>query len=198
VGDTPLTETNDPPSRPEHTVLVVDDERGARDALRMILEPHFRVLTADTGELALETLKREPISVMTLDLRMPGLSGPETLLKIREINSDLEVVIVTAYASYGETMRALRLRAFDLVAKPFESGAVLKTIRRAAERYESRRRASSYEALEGLTSRLIESIRGLSESESQSLSQNGKVTLDQIRAQAQNLLRRLTGDVGRG
>jgi DNA-binding NtrC family response regulator len=198
VGDTPLTETNDRQSRPEHTVLVVDDERGARDALRMILEPHFRVLTADTGELALETLKREPISVMTLDLRMPGLSGPETLLKIREINSDLEVVIVTAYASYGETMRALRLRAFDLVAKPFESGAVLKTIRRAAERYESRRRASSHEALEGLTSRLIESIRGLSESESQSLSQNGKVTLDQIRAQAQNLLRRLTGDADRG
>jgi DNA-binding response OmpR family regulator len=62
-------------SRRTHTVLVVDDEAGIRESLRLILEPHYRVLTADTGEAALGILERERISVMTLDLRMPGWDG---------------------------------------------------------------------------------------------------------------------------
>lgn len=193
MSDTQRMNGNGRHSKP--TVLVVDDERGAREALRLILEPHYRVLTAEEGAAALEILKREAVSVMTLDLRMPGLSGPETLLRIREINSDLEVVIVSAYASYRESMRALRLRAFDLIAKPFDSKQVLETTHRALVRFERRRRATSHEALEGLTNRLIESIRGLSESESRSLSQTGKLTLDEMRAQAQSLLKRLTGDI---
>jgi DNA-binding NtrC family response regulator len=174
-----------------HSVLIVDDERGARESLRLILEPHFRVLTADSGELALEILKRENVSVMTLDLRMPGLSGPETLLKIREIDSELEVVIVTAFASYAEAMRALRLSAFDLVSKPFEPSKVLETVRRAAARCETHRREPAHEILEGLANRLLEAVRGLSESESRSLSESGRVTLDDIRAQARTLLTRL-------
>lgn len=181
---------------PPPSVLIVDDEVGTREALRMILEPHFLVLTADSGVRALEILKRQSVSVMTLDLRMPELSGPETLIKVRETNSELEVVIVTGHASYAEAMRALRLRAFDLVCKPFESNQVLETVRRAAARSEGRRRATSYQALEGLTNRLLESIHGLSESESRSLSESGKVTLDQIRSQAQVLLKRLAGDLG--
>jgi DNA-binding response OmpR family regulator len=109
-------------------------------------------LTADGGEAALKILEQEEVSVMTLDLRMPGLSGPETLLKIREINSELEVIIVTAYASNTETMRVLRLRAFDLVSKPFEPTQVLQAIRRHAVR-------------SGL-----QSIHGLSETEHRRLS----------------------------
>ena len=180
---------------PPHSVLIVDDEPGPRDALRLILEPQFRVLTTDSGEAALEILKRESVSVMTLDLFMPGLSGPETLFKIREISSDLEVVIVTAYGSFAEAMRALRLCAFDLVSKPFDANQVLEAIHRAIARSEMRLRGTSAEFLEGLSKRLIEAIQGLSESEIHELSNSGKGKLDQVRAQAQMLLKYLVNDI---
>ena len=175
-----------------HSVLVVDDERGVRDSLRLILEPQFRVLTADRGTVALRILENEPVSVMTLDLRMPGWSGPETLMNVREVNSDLEVVIVSAYSSYTEAMRALRLRAFDLVSKPFEASHVLETVRRAALRRETRQRVStSYRALDGLTNRLIASINELSSSELRELSQSRRAKLDDLRALAQRFVSRL-------
>ena len=176
-----------------HSVLVVDDERGVRDSLRLILEPQFRVLTADRGTVALRILQQERISVMTLDLRMPGWSGPETLLKIREIDSDLEVVIVSAYSSYTEAMRALRLRAFELVSKPFDANQILETVGRAALRCEMRRGASSsYEALDGLTNRLIESIHGLSPLELRRLARSKQAQLADLRAQAQKLVGQLS------
>jgi len=171
-----------------HTVLVVDDERSVRDSLRVTLEQHFRVLTADRGTVALRILEREPVSVMTLDLRMPGWSGPETLLEVREVNSDVEVVIVTAYSSYTEAMRAIRLSAFDMVSKPFEIEHLLDTVRRAAVRYENRERARGYEALEGLTDRLIGSIHGLSATELQKLAQGKQAGLGELRERAHDVL----------
>jgi len=170
-----------------HSVLVLDDERGVRDSIRLILEPQFRVLTASRGEAAVRILEREPVSVMTLDLRMPGWSGAETLLNIREINSDLEVVLVTAYASYSEAMRALRLRALDVVSKPFEAHRLIETVRRAALRRETGLRP--YEALDGLTNRVIESIQLPSASaEHLRLSQSRKLKLDDLRTTAKNVL----------
>ena len=176
-----------------HSVLVVDDERGVRDSLRLILEPQFRVLTADRGTVALRILQQERISVMTLDLRMPGWSGPETLLKIREIDSELEVVIVSAYSSYTEAMRALRLRAFELVSKPFDANQILETVGRAALRCETRRgTSSSYEVLDGLTNRLIDSIHGLSPLELRRLARSKQAQLADLRTQAQKLLGQLS------
>jgi DNA-binding NtrC family response regulator len=179
------------PTQP-HTVLVVEDEPSVRDALRLILEPHFRVLTAGQGEEAVRILAQEPVSVMTLDLRMPGWGGPETLLKIRETNSDLQVVIVTAYANYSEAMRALRLRAFDVVSKPFDASEIVEKVGRAAVLCEKgSTSSSSFEVLDGLTTRLMESIPALSAGEIQSLSDDQNVKLGDFQARAQNLLERL-------
>jgi DNA-binding NtrC family response regulator len=169
--------------RPD-TILVVDDEDSSRESLRLILERHYRVLTADSGEKALEILKQEPVSVMTLDLRMPGWSGPETLVRLRDTNEALEVVIITAYGSFSETMRALRLSAFDLVAKPFRAVLVLEAVRRAVARYE-RRRQGSPDALHGLPARLLDEIQGLSPRELRRLSSNAP--LDDLRGRARTL-----------
>ena len=180
------------PKRP-HSVLVVEDEPSVRDALRLILEPHFRVLTADQGEEAVRILAQEPISVMTLDLRMPGWGGPETLLRIRETNSDLQVVIVTAYANYTEAMRALRLRAFDVVSKPFDANEIVEKVRRAAVLCEKgMTRSSSLEVLDGLTTRLMEAIPALSAGEIEALSNAQKGKLGDFQARAQDLLERLS------
>jgi DNA-binding NtrC family response regulator len=90
-------------------------------------------------------------------------------------------------------MRALRLRAFDLVAKPFAANQILETVRRAALRCETRRgTSSSYEVLDGLTNRLIESVHGLSALELQRLARSKQEQLVDLRAQAQKLLGRLS------
>jgi YesN/AraC family two-component response regulator len=90
-------------------------------------------------------------------------------------------------------MRALRLRAFELVSKPFDANQILETVGRAALRCEMRRgTSSSYEALDGLTNRLIESIHGLSALELQRLARSKQAQLADLRAQAQKLLGRLS------
>ena len=119
------------------TVLVVDDEPGPREALRMVLKPHFRVLTASGGEEAVEILRRERIDVLTLDLRMPKLDGVRTLERIREVSADVEVVVVTGFGDRESVMDTIYLGAFSYINKPFHMSDILETIRQACERRRS-------------------------------------------------------------
>ncbi len=68
------------------TILVVDDEMGLRDSLRMILSPYYNVYTAERGEESLELLRQVPIDLVTVELKMPGLSGIAVLEKIKQHN----------------------------------------------------------------------------------------------------------------
>ncbi len=120
-----LTMTPIPP------VLVVDDELGARSALRMIVERDFPVLTAASGEEALEIVRETEVGVVTLDLRMPGLDGLETLERLRALQHEMNVVIVTGVPSLDTAVKGLRLGAFDYLVKPFDSARVADTVRRA-------------------------------------------------------------------
>jgi FixJ family two-component response regulator len=115
------------------TVLVVDDERGPRLALELILQRDYRVLTAESGEEALDVLRAGPVDAVTLDLKMPGLAGHNTLSIIRGIDPDLPVIVITGYGSYESALKALRLRAFDFISKPFESKQILVAIEQAME-----------------------------------------------------------------
>jgi len=132
-----------PPIKPgteaRSLVLVVDDEEGVRESLRLLLEPHFRVRTEASGEAALRALREESVDVVLLDLTMPDMSGVDTLAKIRELDEAVEVVIVTGYGSYQSSVDTLRLRAFDYVNKPLESERVLAIVRRAEESRRQRR-----------------------------------------------------------
>jgi DNA-binding NtrC family response regulator len=115
------------------TVLVVDDERGPRLALELILQRDYRVLTAESGEEALDVLRAEPVDAVTLDLKMPGLAGHNTLSIIRGLDPDLPVIVITGYGSYESAIKALRLRAFDFISKPFESKQILVAVEQATE-----------------------------------------------------------------
>ncbi|MGH7805511.1 MAG: response regulator transcription factor, partial [Candidatus Binatia bacterium] len=79
---------------------------------------------------------------VVLDLLMPGWGGIETLLRMREVDPTVGVVIVTAYGSRGDALKALRLDTFELVAKPFASAEVIAAVGRAAEAAHGRRRRS--------------------------------------------------------
>jgi YesN/AraC family two-component response regulator len=118
------------------SVLIVDDEIGPRESLRAILKPDYQVFVAAEGEQALRVVEQNPVDVVLLDLRMPGLSGIQVLEKIKALDPDIEVILVTGYASYDTVLEALRLRAFDYVPKPFHVPQVREMVKRATtQRY---------------------------------------------------------------
>jgi DNA-binding NtrC family response regulator len=177
-------ETSTPETTQPSTVLVVDDERGPRLALQLILQREFRVLTAQSGEEALEILKSEPVDAITLDLKMPGLAGQNTLSLIRGMDPDLPVIIITGYGSYESAVKALKLRAFDYIAKPFDSKKILNVVESAVE---DRHRTTTHNT-ERLIARLdavLEAADWLERSRRDVLSNPDRAALDCIRSNVQ-------------
>lgn len=127
------------------TVLVVDDEIGPRESLRAILKPEYKVLVATEGEQAVRLMGESPIDVVLLDLRMPGVSGIRVLERIKEINPDVEVILITGYASYETVLEALRLHAFDYIPKPFNIPHLRDMVKRAVTRRHTYVRKSASE-----------------------------------------------------
>ena len=119
-------------------ILVVDDEMGPRESLKMILKPYYNVYTAERGGQAIDLLSQVPIDLVTVDLKMPGLPGTKVLEKLKQQNPDIEAIIITGYGSMDTAIEGLRLGAFDYIAKPFDVNYVLSLIQRALERKNTR------------------------------------------------------------
>jgi two-component system, NtrC family, response regulator HydG len=116
------------------TVLVVDDKEMMRDSVGSTLQrAGFSVVTADGGENALAAIAaRRPDAVVT-DLRMPGLSGLDLLERIRQIDDELPVVVMTAFAAVDTAVKAIKLGAFDYITKPFEGDELVIAVKRAIQ-----------------------------------------------------------------
>ena len=115
-------------------ILIVDDEMGPRESLKMILNPYYNVLTADRGAQAVELLKQHSIDLVTLDLKMPGFTGIHVLEKVKQHDPDIEAIIITGYGSLDTAIEGLRLGAFDYISKPFDVNHILALVRRGLER----------------------------------------------------------------
>ena len=115
------------------SVLVVDDEVGPRESLRMILQPLYEVKTASNGQEALQFLQEGKIDLITLDLKMPGLSGLDVLREIKKVNAEAAVVIITAYGSLTNAHEAIRYGAVDFISKPYNATDILAVVRRTVE-----------------------------------------------------------------
>ncbi|RYG86757.1 sigma-54-dependent Fis family transcriptional regulator [bacterium] len=119
----------------EVTVLVVDDDRGSVESLEKILaRESFRVLTAFDAKAALELLRTHRVHVVLTDLMMPGTTGLELLRAARQISPVTEVVLMTAFGSVESAVSAMRDGAYDFVEKPLKRHAIVKSVRKAAER----------------------------------------------------------------
>ena len=124
------------------SVLIVDDELGPRESIRLVLESRFQVTTAESGEQALDMLRRQRADVVTLDLMMPGMGGIATFQKIREMYADVEIIVISAEGtSFDNVAQILPQRAFGWIAKPFEAAQLVAAVGRAAERGRDRVRA---------------------------------------------------------
>jgi len=116
------------------TILIVDDEAGPRESLRMILKPIYNIFTAANGKEALEIIEKENIDLVTLDLNMPGLSGIEVLKEIKKIKSDVEVIIVTGYGTLKNAQEVIRYGAGDFISKPFNVADIVAIVSKSFER----------------------------------------------------------------
>jgi response regulator RpfG family c-di-GMP phosphodiesterase len=114
-------------------ILVVDDELGPRESLRMILKTSYDVHTVADGMGALKFLEETQVDLITLDLKMPGLSGTEVLNRIRESNLDVAVIIVTGYGTFKSVVEAIQLNVFDYISKPFNVPEIISVVERCIE-----------------------------------------------------------------
>ena len=116
------------------SILIVDDEIGARESLRMILKPIYQVYTAINGQEALECIQKEKIDLVTLDLNMPGLTGIDILREIKKIDADIEVIIITAYGTLPNVREVNRLGAASIISKPYNVSDVIAIVSKSFER----------------------------------------------------------------
>ena len=116
------------------SLLIVDDERGPAESLRMIFKSAYNIFMASGGEQALEIIHTSPIDVVTLDLRMPSMSGIEVMERIKKFDEDIEVIVVTGYSSLDTAVRGLRFGAFDYISKPFDVPQISDLVARAVAR----------------------------------------------------------------
>jgi DNA-binding NtrC family response regulator len=118
-----------------YSILITDDDRGCRDALRDIVEPQgYRALLASSGEEALEIISATTVHLVMLDMHMPTLSGLETLQLVRQTHALLPCVLVTGDATEVLMRQALRAQAYSVIAKPVSKNVVLYTVVRALGR----------------------------------------------------------------
>jgi two-component system, NtrC family, nitrogen regulation response regulator NtrX len=132
----------DPPTAP--TVLVVDDEKNIRRTLEMVLSGEgFQVRCAESAEAALRLVDagHEPVDLVLLDLKLPGMDGHACLEKLRaeETTRDLPVVVMSGHASVNDAVKAIKLGASDFIEKPLLRERVLVSVRNALDAARARR-----------------------------------------------------------
>jgi len=116
-------------------ILVVDDEDVMRSLLCDVLgEAGYKVEAVSSGEEAIEEIQKDQFSIIITDLKMPGINGIELLRKVKAINSDLCVIMITAYPSIESVIEVMREGAYDYIVKPFNVKEIQLVIRRAVER----------------------------------------------------------------
>ena len=116
------------------TVLIVDDEPGVRDAVRMVFEDTCEVLQAATGEQALEVLQGNEVDLVMLDHRMPGESGIDVLPRLLAVYPSIVVVVATAVRDVRMAVEAMRRGAYDYLTKPFDVEEIRLVVRRGLEK----------------------------------------------------------------
>ena len=115
-------------------ILVVDDEELIRWSLEQNLTGDgYEVLTAASGEEALKIVREEMPDLVFLDLQLPGIGGMEVLQKIKEISTDIIVIIITALGIVEMVVKAMKLGAFDYINKPFNLDEVSFIVEKATE-----------------------------------------------------------------
>jgi DNA-binding NtrC family response regulator len=116
-----------------YTILIVDDDRLLQNSLRTILFEKYETLIAGSGEEALRLLKKNPVDLVLLDMRLPGIDGIETLQQIKTMGQDQLVIMMTAYEDIKTVITSMKIGAYDYLVKPLEIEMFELAIEKALE-----------------------------------------------------------------
>jgi two-component system response regulator HydG len=132
-----------------NAILIVEDNESLRAGIRVSLEESgYSVQEASTGEEAVQKLETDPFHVVVTDIRLGDLTGVDILKKAKEVNSETEVILMTAYATVETAVQALRLGAFDYIQKPFELEQLKHRVRTALKMRRMRGELTFYQKAE--------------------------------------------------
>ena len=119
------------------SILIIDDEKSIRNTLKEILEyEKFEVEEAENGEDGLKKIDSKKYDLILCDIKMPKMDGLEVLTKIQEKNSDIPVVMISGHGTIETAVQAIKVGAFDFIAKPLDLNRLLVTVRNALEKGE--------------------------------------------------------------
>ncbi|MEW6664277.1 MAG: sigma-54 dependent transcriptional regulator [Thermodesulfobacteriota bacterium] len=116
------------------TVLVVDDEFGVRESFKMVLKDAYVVLLAGTGKEAIDLLTSNAVDLILLDILLPDIDGLTLLERLKAIDPNTEIIMVTAVREIQSAVRAIKLGAYEYIIKPFVVEEVVNIINRALEK----------------------------------------------------------------
>ena len=120
-------------------IAVIDDEEGVRESFKMILKiKDYDVETFETGEAGVEAIQKGTFNLAFVDFKLPGIDGIEVLRRLKEKDPNLEVVIVTAYASEQSHANAITLGALEYLRKPFLMEEIYELVERALRKQRSK------------------------------------------------------------
>ncbi len=118
----------------KRTLLIVDDEDGPRQSLRVVFKDDYNLLIASDGNTAMEMVKQSKVDAVVSDIKMSGMSGVDLLGHLKAIDPYIEVILLTAYETADTLRQALRLGACNYLNKPFEIADIRGAVAGAMER----------------------------------------------------------------
>ncbi len=126
-------------------LLLIDDEEGLRKLLSISLRNEgYDVITAENGKRGIELFEQEAPSIVLTDIKMPGMDGIVLLRRIKKINPDAEVIIITGYGDMENAVKSIHLEASDFITKPINTDTLFKALRRAEAKLKVKQALKNY------------------------------------------------------
>jgi DNA-binding NarL/FixJ family response regulator len=117
-----------------HKILIIDDDSSMRSVLSdLVRSGGYEAFSTGNGNIALKEISTHAPDLILLDIRLPGTNGMTLLEKIKEIDRDLLIIMITGHGDIKDAVRAIKLGAFDYITKPFENEEIIATIRNALQ-----------------------------------------------------------------
>ena len=141
-------------------ILLVDDEEGIREVFGIILQDMgYKVRTAENGNQALKVFAAAHPPIALIDIKMPGMDGIELLRRLKQINPETEVIIITGHGDMDLAIKSLQYEATDFITKPIDERLLARALRKAHERIAIRQKLRNYtEGLEGLLKHKVDKL----------------------------------------
>jgi len=168
-----------------HTILLVDDEEGIRNVLNITLgHAGFNVLLAPDGDQGLAVFESHRPDIVISDIKMPGIDGIELLRRIKQINPETEVIMITGHGDMDLAVKSLQYEASDFITKPIDSEEIETAVAKAVDRISINSRIQTY--MDDLETLIKEKDKKLDESQ-------GLITIGQTVAGMSHVIKNIAG-----